>query len=85
MLPIKDKKNKEMEPSLAVKMALLRIVQDMNLSPDEIKRYAVNLTEILKRNENATQIAELKDLCKTIVKMWNFTLYKNFKTLQHKS
>lgn len=74
-----------MEPSLAVKMGVLRIVNDMKLAPDEIKEYAANLSEMMNRNLAKTKITELKDLCNSILRIWDYTVYKNLNVVTHRA
>lgn len=60
LLPIEDRKGRWVEPSLAVKMGVLRIVDELRLSKEEIKTYAINVHKIVFKNMNGSKIPELK-------------------------
>lgn len=56
LLPIEDRKGRWVEPSLAVKMGVLRIIGDLRLSKDELKSYAVNVHKVVFKNMSGSKI-----------------------------
>jgi len=53
---MKDSSGRVMEPCIAVKMGLLRIVHDLGLESYQIIEYASGLWQIIKMNRKETQI-----------------------------
>ena len=52
--------DQKIEPCLAVKMKVLQIIEQMNLSPDNVAEHGAMLYSVINSNRNRSQIPELR-------------------------
>ena len=68
--------DKKIEPCLAVKIKVLQIIEQMNLTPDEVAEHGAILYSAISHNRNRSQIPELRELCTLILRNWDFVMYR---------
>ena len=65
----------EIEPSIAVKMKVFEIVEQLNLSAEQICKYGSQIAHALKKNGKKSKIPELREICIRIMKAWDFIMF----------
>ena len=79
LIPLESEESPDpIEPCLAVKMKVFEIIYDLNLNPLEISKYGTNIYKQISKNRKASKIPELKEICITILKTWDFVMYKEY-------
>ena len=65
----------EIEPSIAVKMKVFEIVEQLNLSAEQICKYGSQVAHALRKNGKKSKIPELREICIRIMKAWDFIMF----------
>lgn len=56
-------------------MGVLRIIKELNLNADEITEHGTKAHTLIDKKKKVSKIYELKELCREILKDWDFTMF----------
>lgn len=76
LMPIPHPTQVQVEPCLAIKMAVLRILKDLNLTAEEITERAAKAHSLIDKSKKKSEIFELREICSQILKDWDFTMFR---------